>query len=482
MMFFQFVGIQFFSIMYLTLILIVFYSKKRYSSAENGIFKVLLIFTLMELFIDICVNYTIKYADLFPLFNEVLCKISLMGYLMWVGALMIYVLLLGSRKKYSSLKDLFKNNNIFAYGIVAMMMVASIIIFLPFDYIYDSRYGISYVRGMCSLYSYFIVIIYLLVILVSNFINRKRIPFSKRLPIFIFIISSAIFLPIQKFNEDVPVLTVPLMSLAIMIMYFTLENPDLKLIEELSSMKSKAEESSEIKNKFIENISYNTIIPVKNIIDDSNELLAGSIDDKSKEKVLDITNNAFRAREMILNTIDMSKIETNSIIINNIDYNLSELIKELCKNSMVSIKENVKFDLNVAEDLPCNLNGDREKVFKVLSNILGNAIKYTEVGKITFDVNGTINNEYVNLIFKITDTGCGIKDEDKPKIFEKFSMLDSHEKNVSGTGLGLAISKKIIELMGGNIELKTMYGAGTTFTIKIAQKVTNYDRIGKVDF
>ena len=476
MMFFQYVGIQFFSVLYMVLILVVYYSKKRYLSAENSIFKVLLIYTLIELFVDIGINYTIKYADMFPIFNEVLCKISIMGYQLWTGALMTYVLLLGSKKKYTSLKDLFENSNLFAYGTIVIVLLSLVIIALPFDYIYDTKYNISYVRGLCTTYTYIVVIIYLLVILISTFINRKRIAFSKRIPILTFIITSAIFLPIQRFNNDVPVLIVPFMSFAIMIMYFTLENPDLKLINELNVMKDKALESSDIKNKFIDNISYNTIIPVEGILKVSNELLESDISGIERQKLIEITDNAIRAKEMILNTIDMSKLESNSLEIENINYDLKEMIDSLSKNISILINEKVKYELVFNEELPNVLNGDKDKIAKVLNNILANAAKYTTVGKIIFNIDGVVNGDDLALKFKISDTGCGIKEENKSKIFEKFSSFNSDNK-YNGTGLGLAISKEMVELMGGSIELDSTYGAGTTFIIKINQKIVNYDRI-----
>lgn len=480
MMLFQFIGIQIFSLMYLALILIVYSSKKRFESVENSIFKVLLIFTIIELGVDIGINYTIKYAELVPLLNAFLCRFSLFGYHIWAALLMLYVLLIGNKEGYKTIKELYQKSFKVQIGTIIVFLLGFLVFLLPMGYLYDKTYRISYIVGTSSLYTYAITILYLIVILWAVVFNKNKIQFIKRIPIFVFVVTASIFLPIQKFNADVPVLIVPLMSFAIMIMYFTLENPDVKLINELNDLKLEAEEVGKIKSKFLDNVSYNMKSPMNAIMGYSQTILRENLTENAKKDIENINIASRNLLEMVDNTLDVSKIESNICVVNNEQYNLKDLLNNVC--SLVSSTINnpkVKFIVEVKNDIPCNLLGDYIKLDRVLKNILSNSIKYTNVGRIKLSVDGNVIDNKVNLVFKIKDTGIGIKGEEQKILFEKFSRM---EKNNEGTGIGLYLSKKLIELLGGNISLESTYGAGSTFTINIKQTIVNNEAIGNFEY
>lgn len=483
MMVFQFVGIQIFSVMYLLLILIVYSSKKRYVSVENSIFKILLVFTLFELLLDISVSYSIRFLVSMPIICNILCKISLVGYHIWAAFLMLYVILLGNNKNYKSFMELLKKSWKCQVCTIVVFLLAFVIFLLPISYIYDETYNISYITGICTSYTYFVTIAYLFIILVTALINKNKVSFSKRIPIFTFIITSSIFLPIQRFNADVPVLIVPLMAFAIMIMYFTLENPDLKLIKELNDLKLKAEESIKVKSKFLDNVSYNMKTPMNTIVGFSQTLLEEELPKNARYDAENIVVASKNLLEMVDNTLDISKIESGVFNINNDNYELSDLIKNLYYTTNRLIKnEKVKLIFNIDSTIPSRLLGDYNKLSRVLNNVLGNAVKYTNVGKIIFSVTGISEGDYLNLRFKISDTGIGIKEENFEKIFNKFGRIDDEEaKNVAGTGLGLALSKDIIELLGGTISFDSTYGAGTIFYIELKQKIVDKKPIGELN-
>ena len=485
MMIFQFVGIQIFSLMYLLLILIVYSSKKRFISAENSIFKILLIFTIFELFLDVATCYTIKYASYVPVLNSFFCKLSMACYQVWDAMLMLYVLLLPSKKNYKTIKELFSKSWMFQVGTIIVFLLAFIMFLFPVGYLYDKTYNISYVVGNLTSYNYAVCITYLSIMLISVVINRNKIPFSKRIPIAIFILTSCIFLPIQRFNKDVPVLIVPLMSFAIMIMYFTLENPDLKLINELNELKKKADESANIKTKILDNVSYNMKTPMNTIVSLSGMLMMEDLPKEASRDVRNINGASKVLLEMVDNTLDISKIEAGVGKIGKEQYNLKDLIRKLYFNTLHSInEEKVKLVLNVDENIPCNLYGDYDKVSKALGNILANAAKYTNVGRINFTINKELyeGEEKVKLIFIISDTGIGIEKKDFDKLYGKFSRIENSETRlIEGTGLGLALSKQIIELLGGKISFDSTYGAGTKFIIELEQEFKDNELVGKID-
>ena len=483
MMVFQFVGIQIFSLMYLILVLVIYSSKKRFKSAENDIFKVLLIFTIFELLLDIVTSYFIKYNSVFYNVTPYLCKTLMAGYQIWTAILMQYVLLLPSSKSYKSLKDLFSKNFIYQICVIIVFLLAFFIFLIPTSYVYDIKYNISYITGLSTVYNYAVSVIYLLIILISILYNRDKIPFSKRLPIVIFLITSVIFLPLQRFNADVPVLIVPLMSYAIMIMYFTLENPDLKLINELNELKKQTEEASSLKTKIFDNVSYNMKTPMNTIVSLSGMLMLQDLPLEVYNDIKSINSASKVLLEMVDNTLDISKIETGMGKINNDRYNLKDLVRKLYFETVHLInEEKVKFILSVDENIPCNLYGDYDKLTRALGNVLANAAKYTNVGKISFSINGNVYKDKVQLIFTISDTGIGIEKKDFDKIFGKFNRIENNDtKFIEGTGLGLPLSKQIIELLGGKISFDSTYGAGTKFIVELSEEIQNNEPIGKID-
>lgn len=479
-MVFQFIGIQIFSLLYLLLIFIVFYSKRRFSSIENEIFRVLLIFTSILLIIDIFMNYTIKFSNILPIINLVLCRLSFLGYQFWSALLMFYVFLLGNNGKYKNIKDCFIKNKYVKPGIVIVLILGGISLFLPFKPVYSPEYNISYLSGISTTFVYSVTIIYLLIILSTVIINKNKVSLSKRMPIFIFFASACVFLPIQRFNESVPVLIVPLMSYAVMIMYFTLENPDLKLINELSQLKTEAEEANKVKSNFLSNISEDIKKPMNSIIGYSETILEEEINNIVKKDALSINNSGKTLYKMLNNALTITNIENNEVNINNNNYNLKRILDKVSLFATNNIdKSKISYIVNINESIPVNLYGDEAKVYAIINNILSNSVKYTEVGKIILDINGNIEGDYINLTIKIIDTGIGVKEEDYEKIFEKFSRIDNNKLGKNGSGLGLAITKKMIELLEGTISFKSTYGGGTTFEIKIKQRIVNNEPIGK---
>ena len=479
MMVFQFIGIQIFSALYLMLLLIVYNSKKRYISIENDVFRLLLTSTVVMLVVDILSNYTIKYSDLFPILNIILGKTTFLGYQLWAAMLMLYVLLLGNKKKYKNIKELFKTNKKAVSGLFTVIILAIISLFFPLETVYLPEYNISYLAGNCTNYVYTVTIIYFIIILLTVLINKNKVSFIKRLPIFAFLIFAAIFLPIQRFNSDVPVLIVPLMAYAVMIMYFTLENPDLKLINELNELKQEAEDANKVKSNFLSNISNDIKKPLNAIIGFSETILVEDISDKVRNDANSINISGKQLYKMLNNSVDITNAEYDELKIINNSYSLRRILDKLSLYANKNIdKSKVKFFINVKEDMPYKLYGDEVKVYSIINNLLSNAIKYTEVGKISLIIESVVDNNNLNLKIRITDTGIGIKEEDFEKIFEKFSRIDNNKLGKNGTGLGLAITKKLIELLNGTINFKSTYGGGTTFEINITQKIESLEPIG----
>ncbi|MDR1247382.1 MAG: response regulator [Clostridiales Family XIII bacterium] len=230
--------------------------------------------------------------------------------------------------------------------------------------------------------------------------------------------------------------------------------------------KQRAEAANNAKSEFLANMSHEIRTPMNAIIGMS-EMLARSELKSTQKKYLDDIRKSSQSLLVIINDIlDFSKIEAGKLEIVNANYslramtdNLNSIFTLLCQN------KNLDFVCFTDENVPASISGDENRLRQVLTNLLSNSVKYTKAGRVEFSVRMAEGN---NLRFDVKDTGMGIREEDKNKLFKPFEQLDLRKnKNVVGTGLGLAISYNLCNLMGGKLSLESVYGKGSVFSAEI---------------
>jgi signal transduction histidine kinase len=192
-----------------------------------------------------------------------------------------------------------------------------------------------------------------------------------------------------------------------------------------------------------------------------------------KEDVEDILSSSHTLLEIVGNIMDINKIESNKIELNETTYNIRQEIENIFKlnSSRIGNKE-IDYRINIDSNIPNKLIGDKNYINQILNNLLSNAIKYTDKGIIELNINCKIKKEKCILTIIVKDTGKGIKQENINKIFNKFERLDIEPNTtIEGSGLGLSITQKLVELMEGEINVKSTYGKGSIFIITIPQKI-----------
>jgi signal transduction histidine kinase/DNA-binding response OmpR family regulator/HPt (histidine-containing phosphotransfer) domain-containing protein len=261
----------------------------------------------------------------------------------------------------------------------------------------------------------------------------------------------------------------------------------------LLDLKTAAETASQAKSSFLANTSHEIRTPLNAIIGIVELILRKDISSDVYEDAMNIKQAGNNLLTIINDILDISKIESGKMEISSHDYRFTTLINECIGIIRVRISDKrIRFITNIDSKIPEQLSGDMARVRQILLNLLNNAVKYTEEGYIKFSVRGEFRNSVqndaqgtpreINLIFEIEDTGIGIKTEDMHQLFDNFARLDSHRnQNIEGTGLGLSISHNLIQLMGGDITVESVYGKGSLFKAVLPQKVRDSGVIAQVE-
>ena len=357
---------------------------------------------------------------------------------------------------------------------MAIFYIINIILIIVFpNYFKVDNYG-THSYGLATYYTYFICIIYivlsLLFIFKGNFKNNK----IKYLPIIVFIILLIFATIIQLLNPSL-IFIPTAMTLTAFLMYFTIENPDMKLINELELARDSAEKANKAKSDFLSSMSHEIRTPLNAIVGFSSCIEEAETIKEAKEDAKDIIMASNNLLEIVNGILDISKIEADKMEIVNTNYDIAELLNNLVKLIMPRIKEkSIELRCNFAEDLPNVLYGDEGKVKQIITNLLTNAAKYTKEGYIDFNVSCINKDNKCDLKISVIDTGRGIKKEQIDKLFDKFQRLEEDlNTTTEGTGLGLAITKRLVNMMGGKIVVDSKYGEGSTFTVFIRQDISN---------
>ena len=265
-------------------------------------------------------------------------------------------------------------------------------------------------------------------------------------------------------------------NIALLLMMFTIENPDLKMIQELEEARKRADNANKAKSDFLSSMSHEIRTPLNAIVGLSEDMKDRDVcPDIMKEDLNDIIDASHTLLEIVGNIMDINKIESEKMEIVEVSYNFKEEISSLARVQSIRIKDKkIDYKINISDDIPYELIGDKQHVKEIINNLLSNAIKYTDEGIVSMNITCFNSNDICNLEIEVYDTGRGIKQEDLNRLYNKFDRLDV-EKNstIEGTGLGLAITKKLVELLNGTINVESEYGEGTKFNVIIPQRIGN---------
>lgn len=458
------------SMSYIVSLIIIFFTKSNAVNEETKIYKKLLIANFIGLILHLIAESVCFYYNTLPyILSFVILKGMLIYYYLF-GLVMLSYLIVVSGIKTKELMLKFIN--------IMAIIVPLILLFMPINVYRNMEEMSFYTYGIDVDFTYIISGLGVVIMIAMLIIKRKELSNKKVIPLLIFIVGGVSSIIIQRNNPNIIVVDL-IESVICCLMYFTIENPDIKMIQQLQVAREQADKANRAKTDFLSSMSHEIRTPLNAIVGFSDCIQDATTLEEAKENSKDIINASETLLEIVNGILDISKIEAGKIEIVNSPYSASELFEELAK--LITPKMNEKaldFSYYIAPDLPKTLYGDHANIKKVVTNFLSNAYKYTEKGFVRYEVNCINTKDVCKLIITVEDSGRGIKKENIDKMFTKFQRIDEDRNTtIEGTGLGLAITKQLVELMGGKIIVHTVYGEGSKFTVVLNQRIEAVEQV-----
>ncbi len=458
------IWLQITSFVYLSILIIRYFSSNRISTRENSIFKKIMIANEIGLLIELSCFVTVTKIDEWPMLNYISTHLLLVYYVVYILLFTFYLFFIAKKEtptpKYQKIVNMF----CLIYFIINVIGI----IFLPMYYHTENNIYYSYGPSVDFLFmSYALLNVIWIACIIKNFKNLKT---KKMLPVIILIVLGTIVGVVQRIDPSLLLMTA-IDSVVTFIMYFTIENPDVKMLNEVYKNKELMEQGYEDKYNFLFEMTQEARNPLININSLSNALRMEDDPNKIKDGLLALNNMTRQLDFSINNILNISSLDVQKIKLVNNKYDLEKLCRDLETRIKPEIKDTVTFNLSMPKHLPI-LYGDYMKIRQILYSLLVNACKNTTNGSINMKINLIEKYDVARIIFNISDTGQGMPIEKINEILSATGSLDQNEiDNLEKKEYNVTVCQKVAKVMGGNLMIKSNLGEGTEVVFTIDQKV-----------
>ena len=457
------------SMIYVLLVAYNYYSKERINSTETKVYGGMIIISVLSLIFEFLSIIFVKNYEIYYFISQFVNRSFIICILIWTSLLTHYIFTISFIDNDSrSIKQKEFAKKFFIPFVMIVMILMIMLSFLPLQFYSKGDTVFSY--GLAPDLLNLIVMVYVVVWISFSIANYKSLKTKKNLPVFVFIVCVIITLIVRNINPSLLLINATI-SLVTVLMYHTIENPDLKVMRLLDIAKMEAEQANIAKTKFLKNMSHEIATPI-NKAKGTNYMNMDTPYQEVNENAMIVDEYLDQLNEMAKNIIDVIKLENGTLELEEKVYNPQDLFNSMNKLIIPKIeKRGLKFDLKINGELPEALYGDANKIKQILMELLTNAIKYTSKGSINLLVKSSKKDNKCKLNISVKDTGVGIKKEKQKYLFNAFSRIDVDDNiTINGMGLGLTIAKYLIELMKGSINVTSEFGKGSTFSFEIEQE------------
>lgn len=455
------------SLFFSILLIIIYFNKKRLNTTENKIYSCLIVTSVVEIVIELLLDVIMPVYTSNILLSSFLAKTYCVVILIWLSLLITYVsvVTLEEKKKNDNKKTI---KNIF----ITITIVSALLVYIsPINFYYEN--SIYYTYGPSVNVDYAVSFIYILIGVLCLIWNKGNLKNKKYIPIFTFLLIGGIAGVIQMIYPSL-LLSTGVHTFITFLMYFTIENPDLKMVEALNKNKKITEQNFEEKTSFLFKISQDLKKPLLDITEISSDIIENS-KNQIKEQAKMINNSSKQLYTYVNNALDISNMDIKNIKIINNTYNTKNLFEEIklrVNNELKEKNKNIEFICEISKNIPKTLVGDNTKLKQIILSVIFDSIKHTEKGYIELNVNTIVRYDVCRLIIEISDTGEGMELEKINKILSSTGDLTEDElKRIDTLDISLFTSQKIIKTVNGNFMIRSELNKGTTFVIVVDQKI-----------
>lgn len=445
-------------------LLIVFKLKVNAVNNETKLYNHLLVASFVDSVL-MCLIIYIAYITPGNPILYVLNRLDYLMYLLWGWCFFLYLF----NVTYSDNEKVYKHyDKICKFTGIANFIGMLLILSLKFS-IYNT-FDVMYAYGPAVNCVYFMCGIYVLAIVIMLLSNYKELKNKKYMPVYIFALMAVILMIVRQINPGL--LLIPLILAYIdLIMFFTLENPDLKLIRELSQAKDKAEQYSNDKATFLFNITQRIRRPLTEIEELTKDIENENDIEIIKQKINNLSLATEKVQYIVKDALDISQVDAKKINIVETQYSLKKVIDEALLRLKSAVKDKeIELYTSIAEGIPPLLYGDAIKMKQILNTLFLNAAEYTAEGTIECNISCIKVRDICHIIIKVEDTGVGLPDEELNELFNK---NEESKIDLDNSVVSLSTLKKVVNLTGGSLKVQSIPNKGTEYNVIIDQKIVD---------